>query len=311
MNAFAAWFTLLLYLAFASARWRALWKRAIARAGDATVAFLLLPMLLATGFRPSLPTLAAFALYLAFPVMLLRFRPKRHRPMDLIHILVVLGIWLPLEPSLFAMPFERLFGAGAAAWVHWLALPEVRASLLPGVDLPIDKLTGILLALYLFLIRDPLPRLGFDFRFRLSDLGYAAAGWVLFAVVGIPLGLGMGFLRVHVVIPPWPELLSMILGGYLLIALAEEILFRGVIQNLLTQRWGSWPAGLAVAAIIFGAAHLNNATPGFPEPNWAYMLMATLAGLAYGWVWWKTGRVTASALTHMSVNLVWGILFVS
>ena len=96
-----------------------------------------------------------------------------------------MALWLPLEPSLFALPFERL--DLPAAWIHALALPDVGASLLPGLTLPIEKLTGILLALYLFLIRDPLPRVGFDVRFGLRDVGYAAAGLALFGVVGIPL----------------------------------------------------------------------------------------------------------------------------
>jgi membrane protease YdiL (CAAX protease family) len=66
---------------------------------------------------------------------------------------------------------------------------------------------------------------------------------------------------------------------------------------------------LPLAAFIFGLAHLNNSTPGFAEPNWAYVLMATFAGLAYGWVWRRTKRVTVSALTHMLVNLMWSIVF--
>jgi len=36
--------------------------------------------------------------------------------------------------------------------------------------------------------------------------------------------------------------------------------------------------------------------------------MATLAGLAYGWTWRKTGKITASAVVHATVNFVWGIL---
>jgi len=267
-------------------------------------------MLLASGLRPHPIHLLAFILYLAIPILLMRLRPARGWLRSLISILVVLALWLPLEPSLFALPFDGL-GLPVGSWIHALALPDVGASLLPGLSLPIEKLTGILLTLYLFLIRDPLPRFGFDFRFQLRDVGYATAGLALFGMVGIPLGLGMGFLKVNIVWPGWPDFLGMILGGYLLIALAEEILFRGVIQNLLTGRWGHWVYGLMAAAIIFGASHLNNSTPGFPEPNWAYMLMATVAGVAYGWVWWKTGKVTASALTHMSVNLLWAVLFAS
>ena len=308
LNTLAAWWTLFLYLAFASARWRALWRRGFQRVGDWIALVLLTPMLLATGLRPQPLHLLAFVLYLAIPILLMRFRPEGGWLRSLVSILVVLALWLPLEPSLFALPFASL-GLSVVSWITALALPDVGASLLPGLTLPIEKLTGILLALYLFLIRDPLPHFGFDFRFQLRDVGYAAAGLAFFAVVGIPLGLGIGFLKVNVVWPGWLDFLGMILGGYLLIALAEEILFRGVIQNMLTQRWGHWAYGLMAAAIIFGASHLNNSTPGFPEPNWAYMIMATVAGLAYGWVWWKTGKVTASALTHMSVNLLWAVLF--
>jgi membrane protease YdiL (CAAX protease family) len=55
-------------------------------------------------------------------------------------------------------------------------------------------------------------------------------------------------------------------------------------------------------------AHLDNATAGYLAPNWAYVAMATLAGLAYGWVWRRTGKITAAAVTHALVNFVWGIL---
>ncbi|MFN2157100.1 MAG: type II CAAX prenyl endopeptidase Rce1 family protein [Anaerolineae bacterium] len=58
-----------------------------------------------------------------------------------------------------------------------------------------------------------------------------------------------------------------------------------------------------------GLTHINNATAGFAEPNWAYALMATIAGLAYGGVWARTRKVTASALTHMAVNLTWFLVF--
>ena len=54
-----------------------------------------------------------------------------------------------------------------------------------------------------------------------------------------------------------------------------------------------------VSAVIFGLAHL---------PDIRYALLATLAGLAYGWVYARTGRITASALTHTGVNWIWGLL---
>lgn len=62
------------------------------------------------------------------------------------------------------------------------------------------------------------------------------------------------------------------------------------------------------ASLIFGAAHLDNATQGYPVPNLAYMLMATLAGIAYGWAWRKSGKITTAAITHTLVNWLWGVI---
>ena len=53
-----------------------------------------------------------------------------------------------------------------------------------------------------------------------------------------------------------------------------------------------------VAAGVFGLAHL---------PDLRYVLLTTLAGIGYGWVYTRTGKITASALTHTGVNWIWGL----
>jgi membrane protease YdiL (CAAX protease family) len=153
-----------------------------------------------------------------------------------------------------------------------------------------------------------LSGIGFTFRLRWRDLRSALLGLAGFAVLGLPLGLWIGFLRCAPALPRWPDVAMGIVAGYLLVALPEELLFRGIIQNLMARRAKhKWTAPI-IASVVFGLAHLNNATRGYAVPNWAYVAMATLAGLAYGWVWQRTKKVTASAVTHMLVNLVWGIL---
>ena len=82
---------------------------------------------------------------------------------------------------------------------------------------------------------------------------------------------------------------------YTTTALPEEFLFPGVIQNLLTRSWVP-RVGLWAAAIVFGLAHL---------PDFRYAILATLAGLGYGWVYVRTGKITASALTHTGINWIW------
>jgi membrane protease YdiL (CAAX protease family) len=81
---------------------------------------------------------------------------------------------------------------------------------------------------------------------------------------------------------------------------AEEALFRGVIQRRLQAGsvWGDAShrgiAGLVIAAIIFGAAHYAGGV-------WS-MVLAAIAGVGYGWMFWRTNRIEASVLAHFLVN---------
>jgi membrane protease YdiL (CAAX protease family) len=310
-NTAAAWIALLAYLAFAYPPWRGVLGRFTRRLGDWTVELFLLPYLLAVNLHPVPGDLLRFIVYLALPTLCLRLRPRAASPFDVWQVLAILFIGVPIEADLFfllldlAVPGAHLAGRFSG----FLSLPRIEASLWPGVTLPIHTLTAVLLALFLFLVYQPLEGIGFTFRLRWRDVRDALLGLLAFAIVGLPVGLGLGFVRFDPAAPGPLEVVRAVVGGYLLVALPEETLFRGVIQNLLTRRLGRAWLALPIASLIFGLAHLNNATRGFPVPNWAYVLMAALAGLAYGWVWRRTRKVTASALTHMLANLLWGIVF--
>ncbi len=313
LNTLAAWLTLLAYVAFATAPGRNVLTRLSNRLGDLTVGLLLIPYLLAVELQPAAIDLARSVVFLALPTLCLRLSVQGHRvrPFGFLQLLAILAIWAPVEMDLFLLVVDLIVpGADLGSLLSgFYLLPEVESSLLPGIALPIHTLTAVLLALFLFLVHHPLEGVGFTVRLGWGDLGDALAGLAAFAVVGLPLGWWMGFLSYNPTLPGLSEMIARVVGGYLLVALVEEVLFRGVIQNLL----GRWPksdrTGLFIASIIFGLAHLNNATEGFRVPNTAYVVMATLAGLAYGWVWMRTRKVTASAITHMLVNLIWGTVF--
>lgn len=66
---------------------------------------------------------------------------------------------------------------------------------------------------------------------------------------------------------------------------------------------------LIVASVIFGAAHLDNNTTNYHVPNFMYMLMATIAGLLYGWTWRASGNIVFSAITHALVDWIWVTCF--
>ena len=79
---------------------------------------------------------------------------------------------------------------------------------------------------------------------------------------------------------------------------AEEAVFRGFIQRQLQQAWtnvrgGAWLA-LGIAALLFGLAHFAGGAN--------YVILATVAGAGYGWVYLRTGRIEASILTHFALN---------
>jgi membrane protease YdiL (CAAX protease family) len=100
--------------------------------------------------------------------------------------------------------------------------------------------------------------------------------------------------------------------GYLFTALPAELLFRGLIQQGFERLYPKARiVTLVIPALIFGLARLNDATPGFPAPNWLYGVMAALAGLAYGVVWRRTGKITASAITNALVTFIWGLFLLA
>ena len=222
------------------------------------------------------PRALAYAVYLFAPALLLLLcRDSSSRSAPLWGLAAVSLFWLPIE-------FD---------WLPALPVPP-----LDGYDF--SQGVGVLAAFYLFLVAWPLAGTGCTLVFEGRDFRFAGAAWAVYAVVALPLGFLTGFLT-------WrPDIdvagvMAMPVIIYTITAVPEEFLFRGVIQNLLTRRWGP-RVGLWAAAIVFGLAHL---------PDLRYVLLATLAGFGYGWVYARTGKITVSALTHTGVNWIWKLLF--
>ena len=196
------------------------------------------------------------------------------------------------EPSLL-----QVAAAGTALWL------PIEFGLLPALPIPAPEgfnaaeLVAIVAGFYLFLIARPVNGIGYTFRLDRDDFKRAAVALAGYTVVAIPLGLATGFVS-------WSPrmtrgtLLARPVLIYLMTAVPEEFLFRGLIQNILQHSIGR-PGGLAVAAVIFGFAHL---------PDARYVVLATLAGFAYGWVYSRTGKITASGVTHAAVDWLWILL---
>ncbi len=157
--------------------------------------------------------------------------------------------------------------------------------------------------IYGFLVVRQLDGVGFDLRLRLSDVRTGLRELVFYVPIAVPLGLGLGFLHLHV---GWPRLVHVagaMIFTFFFIAVPEELFFRGWMQNLLERRVGR-SAALVTTAILFGLSHWNKRAVHF---NWRYVLLAALAGVFYGRAWRQDRRVGAAAITHASVDTIWSL----
>jgi membrane protease YdiL (CAAX protease family) len=195
--------------------------------------------------------------------------------------LTIAFLWLPLE---FPAGVARLIAKHAQGFLHSVAY---------GI--------AILLGVIVFACFRNIGGMKINWPREWGDVRRALIGFALTAPVLAMIGIPIGFIPM----PHLPSATGGRMGAAAAIifagtALPEEILFRAMIQNLLMQRFGASTRTLLIAALIFGAAHLDNGPQ--PLPNWRYFILATIAGYAYGRVFQRSSTVMASALFHMMVD---------
>ncbi len=118
-------------------------------------------------------------------------------------------------------------------------------------------------------------------------------------IVGIPLGV-----IEYLVLRPAPAfptfevsyLLQQTLFMGVFVAVGEELLFRGLIQNDLVRLLGDgW--GLLMAGMLFGIMHMTWRS--VPELGFTFM-----AGLVFGYAYYRTKSLTMSMVMHCVGNVI-------
>lgn len=131
----------------------------------------------------------------------------------------------------------------------------------------------------------------------------AAFPWRFAAVTALVMAvsIALGYVRWNPKLPPWWPLWAWSMLA--LTALPEEALFRGVIQDAIAQRAGAGRERVAIigAGLLFGVAHLA----GGP----LYVLVASIAGVGYGWIYASTRSIAAAIVAHAGLNAVHFFLF--
>ncbi|WP_429091952.1 CPBP family intramembrane glutamic endopeptidase [Aeromonas rivipollensis] len=128
--------------------------------------------------------------------------------------------------------------------------------------------------------------------------------WRPLALLTLPLAAllitawQLGALKPEVGLPHWWWLFAF--NNLVFTCVAEEALFRGLIQQGMASRSKPW-IGLLVASLLFGAAHLA----GGP----LLVMFAALAGACYGLAFELSGRLSVAILLHFLFNFAHLALF--
>ncbi len=202
-------------------------------------------------------------------------------------VLAALLLWLPIEFG-WLSGFDLVFGKD--------------------ITIPALPFAAVASGLYLFAVVRKLDGIGFTFSFKIRDFEIASFNILILALLLIPLGTQLGFIGFSSIQVSFAETIKLVIGIYFMVALPEELLFRGIIQNLLSRFFlgaRGWILSLSAASIIFGLSHWNN----FYPPDWRYVFLASIAGAVYGITYLRTGKTTASALVHCGVNFFWAVFF--
>ena len=88
-----------------------------------------------------------------------------------------------------------------------------------------------------------------------------------------------------------------IMGAFTISVLApllEEVMFRGAIQGYMMRRMRSPWAAIIAAALVFGIFHMNP----------VQVVYATLLGVVFGWIYYRTGSLMSVIAGHVLNNTI-------
>ena len=146
---------------------------------------------------------------------------------------------------------------------------------------------------------------GFGFLPDRRDWAAGLRYFLLFLPVGFPLALWLHLIRFTPAPLLWWKILGTFLGILWVVALSEELFFRGLLLSWLREWTGSATAALVVSSALFGLCHLWFRS----FPNWPMAASAAIAGCFYGRAFQRAGSVRAGMVVHALVVTVWRTIF--
>lgn len=125
------------------------------------------------------------------------------------------------------------------------------------------------------------------------------------ATLAVVLGVGLALGYVLPDLKWTPYSAAFLAMNLLFTCVTEEAFFRGLLLERMAAAMQRWRAGAALAlvlsAVLFGLAHARGGAP--------LVLLATVAGLFYGWAYLRARHIEGAILTHFVLNAVHFLAF--
>lgn len=224
-------------------------------------------------------------------------------------ITTVASAWYVVQNKKHLM-VDLLFLALVAGIILMKVFPRIYIELTPRVPAAVlGQLMWIRLGILAVLSIRGMGGIGFGFLPTRKDWSIGIQQFILFAPIAVVIGMMVKFAQPHLAFTVWWKgmgIAAVTFAGILwVVALSEEFFCRGMLQQILSKRMNSTVAGLLCASILFGLMHL----PFRHFPNWKFCLLATLAGIFYGWAYIRAGSIRAAMVTHAFVVTTWRVFF--
>lgn len=234
--------------------------------------------------RYAVPNLLAYILYIILPSFLQLSKPAEY-PSIHAHVadfLTAVSMWLPLEFGLLSKDISPT--GKVTVW---------------GLLTVALNIVNCFKVLRPFSEAENAHSLGYSFKVSPLQIGIAVVCAIFYIVLTIPFAaiIRFGRLKVPPRLTPDKELATFF--GLFMSAITEELLFRGVIQNMLEQRIGRYShIPVALAALAYALANIRKEKLGYMAPNFRFAAVSFVSGFSCGLSWRYTEKVTTSALTR-------------
>ncbi len=217
----------------------------------------------------------------------------------LIALALALGLWYRV------LPVTPLVDLGFLALVVAVKIGGYATPIYPtpfkGVEIGIlGDLALFNMAVLVLMLERRIRETGFGFLPTRRDWTIGARNYLYF----LPFGVALGFLlrAGRLVAPTDPLKLTGYFIGFLFgLTLAEEFVFRGVLQQWIEDWTWSRRTALILTSLLFGGVHLW-----FRHfPNWRWVILAGTLGWFCGRARNQAGSIRAAMVTHTLVITTW------